>query len=479
MRHRTPRRRSPCAHPRHVSAGVLEDIGVQFLNDEALDYLKKAGCMVDGQNVRIDGYLVAEMLALAPAEFEVVPRNEQRRITIGGKHFLYSSVASAPNVSDLDGGRRVGSRHDFQNFLCLTQYFNCLHFVSGYPVEPLDLHPSIRHLDCLYDILTLTDKAVHGYSLGTERIEDSMEMVRLAGGLSEAEFTATPCMFTNINSTSPLKHDWAMLDGAMRCARRGQAVIITPFTLSGAMAPATIAGALVQQNAEFLAGLTLLQLVRPQTPVVYGAFTSNVDLKSGAPAFGTPEYTRAMQISGQLARHYNLPWRGSVASAANCPDGQAVWESLASLNAVSSGHCNMIYHGAGWLEGGLCASYEKFIMDCEILQQMIYLNRPLDLSEDALAFDAIKEVGAGSHFFGAEHTMRRFKDAFYAPFLSDWRNFEAWHEDGAKHVETRANTIMKAILAEYQPPPIDPANHEALADFVARRKAEGGVPTDF
>ena len=462
-----------------TSMRVLEEIGVEFLNDEALDYLKKAGCKVDGENVRIDRGLVAEILPLAPAEFEVIPRNEKRRVTLGGKNFLYSSVASAPNVSDLDRGRRVGSRHDFQNFLRLTQYFNCMHFVSGYPVEPLDLHPSIRHLDCLYDMLTLTDKTVHGYSLGTARIEDSMEMVRLAGGFSEAEFAATPRMFTNINSTSPLKHDWAMLDGAMRCARRGQAVIITPFTLSGAMAPATIAGALVQQNAEFLAGLTLLQLVRPETPVVYGAFTSNVDLKSGAPAFGTPEYTRAMQISGQLARRYNLPWRGSVASAANCPDGQAVWESLASLHAVSSGHCNMIYHGAGWLEGGLCASYEKFIMDCEMLQQIIYLNHPLDLSDDALAFDAIQEVGAGSHFFGAEHTIRRFRDAFYAPFLSDWRNFETWHEDGAKHVATRANATMKAILNEYQPPPIDAANHEALADFVARRKAEGGVATDF
>ena len=462
-----------------TSMRVLEEIGVEFLNDEALDYLKKAGCKIKGQNVRIDRGLVAEILPLAPSEFEVIPRNDKRRVTLGGKNFLHSSVASAPNVSDIEGGRRVGARHDFQNFLRLTQYFNCLHFVSGYPVEPLDLHPSIRHLDCLYDMLTLTDKTVHGYSLGSERIEDSMEMVRLAGGFSEAEFTATPRMFTNINSTSPLKHDWAMLDGAMRCARRGQAVIITPFTLSGAMAPATIAGALVQQNAEFLAGLTLLQLVRPETPVVYGAFTSNVDLKSGAPAFGTPEYTRAMQISGQLARRYNLPWRGSVASAANCPDGQAVWESLASLNAVSSGHCNMIYHSAGWLEGGLCASYEKFIMDCEMLQQIIYLNRPLDLSDDALGFDAIKEVGAGSHFFGAEHTIRRFRDAFYAPFLSDWRNFETWHEDGAKHVATRANATMKAILNEYQPPPIDAANHEALADFVARRKAEGGVATDF
>ncbi|MGB2304204.1 MAG: trimethylamine methyltransferase family protein, partial [Candidatus Puniceispirillales bacterium] len=217
----------------------------------------------------------------------------------------------------------------------------------------------------------------------------------------------------------------------------------------------------------------------PHAPVVYGAFTSNVDMKTGAPAFGTPEYTRAMQISGQLARRYGLPWRGSVACAANYPDGQAVWESMASLNAISSGHCNMIYHGAGWLEGGLCASFEKLIMDCEMLQQMIYVNRAIDLSDDALAFEAIKEVGPGSHFFGAEHTQRRFKDAFYSPFLSDWRNYESWEEAGSITTEKRANAIMKNILAEFTPPPMDTAIHDELLDFVNRRKAEGGVPTDF
>jgi len=464
-----------------TSLQVLEEIGILFLNSEARSVLKAAGCEVDDvtENVRMDRALVLDAIKKAPSMFTVTPRNPARRIHLGGRHFAYSTVASAPNVSDLDGGRRVGTRTDFRNLLKLNQFFNCLHFVAGYPVEPIDIHASVRHLDALYDMLTLTDKVVHAYSLGPERIEDGMEMVRIACGLTGAEFEQSPRMFTNINSSSPLKHDWPMLDGAMRAARRGQVVVVSPFTLSGAMAPATVVGALVQQNAEFLAALVLLQAVRPGTPVVYGAFTSNVDMKTGAPAFGTPEYTRAMQISGQLARKYELPWRGSNANAANFPDGQSVWESVQSLNGVSSGHCNMVYHAAGWLEGGLCASFEKLIMDCEILQQFIYLNRPLDISEDAMAFEAIREVGPGSHFFAAEHTQRRFKNAFYAPFLSDWRNFEAWEEDGALRVEERANRIMKSILKEFTPPHLDESIKEELRDFVARRKEEGGAPTDF
>ena len=328
-------------------------------------------------------------------------------------------------------------------------------------------------------MLTLTDKVIHAYSLGPERIEDGMEMVRIGGGLTAEEFEASPHMFTNINSSSPLKHDWPMLDGAMRAARRGQVVVVSPFTLSGAMAPATVLGAVAQQNAEFLAALVLLQAVREGAPVVYGAFTSNVDMKSGSPAFGTPEYVRAMQISGQLARRYGLPWRGSNANAANYPDGQAVWESVQSLNAVSSGHCNMVYHAAGWLEAGLTASFEKVIMDCEVIQQHIYLNQPLDASEDALAFDALKEVGPGSHFFAADHTQRRFKDAFYSPFLSDWRNFETWEEAGGLRIEQKANAVLKSILAEYTPPPIEESIHEELVAFMEKRREEGGAPTDF
>ncbi|MGB2304510.1 MAG: trimethylamine methyltransferase family protein, partial [Candidatus Puniceispirillales bacterium] len=269
-----------------TSMRVLEEIGIVFLNEEALDILSKAGCDVDvaNQNVRMDRALVMEMVHRAPSQFTITPRNPDRALTIGGNNMVYSTVASAPNVSDLDHGRRVGSRPDFQNMIRLNQYFNCLHFIAGYPVEPVDIHASIRHLDCLYDMLTLSDKVVHAYSLGSGRIEDGMEMIRIAAGLTETEFQSKPHMLTNINSTSPLKHDWPMLDGAMRCARRGQAVIISPFTLSGAMAPATVAGAVVQQNAEFLAGLVLMQLVNPHAPVVYGAFTSNVDMKSGAPA---------------------------------------------------------------------------------------------------------------------------------------------------------------------------------------------------
>ena len=463
------------------SLRILEEIGIVFLNEEARGVLRELGCEVDDgtENVRFDRAMVLEAVKTAPPSFTITPRNPERRIVVGDGHFVFSCVASTPNVSDLDRGRRVGNRDDYQNLLRLTQYFNCLHFNAGYPVEPVDIHPSIRHLDCIYDMVTLTDKVVHAYSLGSERMEDAMDMVRIAAGLTEKEFQATPRMFTNINSTSPLKHDWPMLDGAMRATRRGQVVVVSPFTLSGAMAPATVVGAVSQQNAEFLAALVLLQAIRPGAPVVYGAFTSNVDMKTGAPAFGTPEYTRAMQISGQLARRYDLPWRGSNANAANYPDGQSVWESVQSLNAIADGHCNFVYHAAGWLEGGLCASYEKLVMDCEMLQQLAYVNQPLDTSEDALAFEAIREVGPGSHFFGAEHTKRRFKDAFYSPFLSDWRNFETWQESGSKRVEERANMLVKAILGEYTPPAIDPAVDEELRAFVERRKAEGGAPTDF
>ena len=461
-----------------TSLKVLEEIGILFLNEDAIAILDDLGCSIDHdtQNVRFDRELVLDAIAKAPAEFTITP---DREIIIGGKHMTYSAVASAPNVSDLDGGRRVGTRPDYQNLLKLNQYFNCLHFVAGYPVEPVDLHASTRHLDALYDMLTLTDKVIHAYSLGPERIEDGMEMVRIAGGLTEAEFTAKPHMFTNINSSSPLKHDWPMLDGAMRAVKRGQAVVVSPFTLSGAMAPATVVGALVQQNAEFLAALVLLQAIRPGAEVVYGAFTSNVDMKSGAPAFGTPEYIRAMQISGQLARKYNLPWRGSNANAANYPDDQAVWESAASINAINAGHCNMVYHAAGWMEGGLCASFEKLVMDCEMLQQNIYLNKPFDVSDDAFAFDAIREVGPGSHYFGADHTQRRFKTAFYAPFMSDWRNYESWEETGSVKTEERANRMVKAILDDYQKPAMDEGHHEALLAFIEKRRQEGGAPTDF
>ena len=460
---------------------VLEEIGIEFLNDEARGVLKSAGCTTSpgSTNVRMDRDLVMEKVGLAPSQFTITPRNPEREVVIGGRHMVFLNVSSPPNCSDLDRGRRVGDRESYRDLLKLTQYFNCLHMAGGYPVEPVDLHPALRHLDCLYDKLTLTDKVAHAYALGTARVEDVMEMVRIAGGLTHEEFDASPRMYTNINSSSPLKHDWPMLDGAMRLARRGQPTIVTPFTLAGAMAPVPLAGAVTQFVAEGLSAIVLLQCVKPGVPCAIGSFTSNVDMRTGSPAFGTPEYMRATQISGQMARFYGLPLRASNACAANCPDAQAAWESAFSLWAAVAAGVNVVYHAAGWLEGGLCASYEKFVMDCETLQQIIAYLRPVPVTADDIAVEAIREVGPTGHFFGCQHTQDRYESAFYAPFLSDWSNFESWEERGSVDTVRRANAVWKKILAEFEAPPMDEAVHEELVAFVERRKREGGAPTDF
>jgi len=458
---------------------VLEEIGLDFLNEDALAILKAEGCDVRDQRVRMGRDFVMEKIALCPSAFTITPRDPARAIEIGGAKMVFGNVSSPPNVMDLERGKRPGDRESFRDLLKLSHAFNCIHFVGGYPVEPVDLHPSTRHLDALFDKLTLTDKVVHAYCLGPERVEDVIEMARIASGLDREAFEAKPRLYTNINASSPLKHDWPMLDGAMRFARRGQPVVVTPFTLAGAMAPVTLAGAVTQSVAEGLAAIALLQCIRPGLACVLGSFTSNVDMKSGAPAFGTPDYMRATQMSGQMARFYGLPLRASNACAANAPDGQAMWESAFSLWACVSGRANMVYHGAGWLEGGLIASYEKFVMDCELLQQMQAYMKPVAAGPDEIAFDAIAEVGPHGHFFGVGHTQDRYQDAFYRPFLSDWRNYEAWAEGGAVWTAERARRLWKAILAEFEPPPMDEAVRDELAAFVERRKREGGAPTDF
>ena len=462
---------------------ILEEIGIEFLNHEALDILRKSGgCIIDGENVRMERDFVMEQIALAPSQFDIMPRNPDRKITIGGKNILFGNVSSPPAYWDMELGKKVpGTREMCRNLLKLTQYFNCIHFAGGYPVEPQDLHASVRHLDVLYDKLTLTDKAMHAYSLGKERVEDVMEMVRIAGGLTHDEFDAQPRMYTNINSTSPLKHDIPMLDGWMRLARRGQGLVVTPFTLAGAMAPVTMAGAVAQSLAEALCAVVLAQIVRPGTPVAIGTFTSNVDMKSGAPAFGTPEYMRATQMTGQMARFYGLPLRSSGVCAANVPDGQAMWETSNSLWAAVQSGTNLVYHAAGWLEGGLIASPEKFIMDCEVVQQIQRYMEPqiTATTPDDIALDAIKAVGNDGHFFGIQHTQDRYTTAFYQPFLSDWKNFEAWEAAGAVWTPERAHGVFKDIISSFEEPPMDDAIREELADFVARRKSEGGAPTDF
>ncbi|MEO0830450.1 MAG: trimethylamine methyltransferase family protein, partial [Pseudomonadota bacterium] len=362
---------------------VLEDLGVVFLNEEALDLFRQAGCKVEGQTVRMERDWVTEMVSRAPSEFTLTPRNPDRVLQVGGRTMLFGNVSSPPNYWDFETGKVPGTRAQSQDLLKLTQYFNCIHFAGGYPVEAVDVHASVRHLDVVYDKLTLTDKVMHAYSLGKERIEDVMEMVRIAGSLSEEDFEATPRMYTNINSTSPLKHDHPMIDGCLRMIRRGQAVAVTPFTLAGAMAPVTMAGAVTLSIAEALSAIALFQWVRPGCACIIGTFTSNVDMKSGAPAFGTPEYMRATQMTGQMARYYGLPLRSSGSCAANVPDGQAMWETSNALWAAVQSGTHMVYHAAGWLEGGLIASPAKFVMDCELLQMIqryfepvVYATRP-------------------------------------------------------------------------------------------------------
>ncbi len=460
---------------------ILEEIGVEFLNDEGRDILRRAGCSVEGDNVRMGRDFVMEMLGHAPAEFSITPRNPDRKIHIGGRTMLFGNVSSPPNFWSLDTGKVPGTREQCADLLKLTQYFNCIHFAGGYPVEPVDIHASVRHLDVLFDKLTLTDKAMHAYSLGAERVEDVMEMVRIASGLSHDEFDAAPRMYTNINSTSPLKHDQPMIDGCLRLIRRGQAVVVTPFTLAGAMAPVTMAGAVAQSIAEALCSIALFQYETPGCACAIGTFTSNVDMRSGAPAFGTPEYMRATQMTGQMARFYGLPMRASGVCAANVPDGQAMWETSNSLwSAVQSG-TNMVYHAAGWLEGGLIASPEKFVMDCEVIQMIQRYFEPeiWATGADEIGLEAIRQVGHSGHFFGVEHTQERYETAFYQPFVSDWRNYEAWSLGGEVWTAERANRIYKEIIARFEPPAMDAGIRDELADFVARRKSEGGAPTDF
>ena len=464
-----------------TSLTILEEIGMDFLNDEARGLLKRAGADVDthSQRVRFDRALIETAIESCPAEFVLHARNPAHNVKFGGDWVAFAQMASAPNCSDTDKGRRPGNQEDFRNLVKLGQSFNILHLSGGYPVEPVDLHSSVRHLDCLSDFVKLGDKAFHAYSLGRGRILDGIEIARIGRGVSHEQLERETSLLTIINSSSPLRLDDPMLQGIMEMSARNQLVVMTPFTLAGAMAPVTIVGAVAQQNAEALAGMAFTQIVRKGAPVAYGGFTSNVDMKSGAPAFGTPEYMKAQILGGQLARRYHVPYRTSNVCAANTVDAQAAYESVFSLWGAMMGGGNFIKHAAGWLEGGLTCSFEKTILDIDLLQMVAEFMDPLVVNDDTLAMEAIRDVGPGGHYFGTPHTQARYRDAFYAPLLSDWRNFESWQEAGSPTAMDKANGLWKEMLAAYEPPPIDPAVVEELDAYVAMRKAEGGFKTDF
>ena len=464
-----------------ASLRVLETTGIAVLHDEARRRLLEVGATpgAEAARVRFDPALVESLIATAPGTFTLHARNPAHDVVIGGDLMAFCMMASAPNASCADRGRRTGNRADYRNFLKLAQVHDVLHMTGGYPCEPVDVHASVRHLECVRDMITLTDKVHSIYSLGAERVRDGIEMTRIARGLTAEELREQPSLWTVINTNSPLQLDAPMMQGILEMSAMGQPVVVTPFTLAGAMAPVTIAGALVLQNAEALAAVAFSQVVRPGAPVAYGGFTSNVDMRSGSPAFGTPEYMKAQLVGGQLARRYGLPYRTSNVCAANAVDPQAAYESVFSLWGAIDGGANILKHGAGWLEGGLCCSYEKTMLDIELLEMVVEFLAPLDVSDDALALEAIADVGPGGHFFGAAHTRSRYRDAFHAPTLSDWRNFETWTEAGSPTTVEHANRLWKRRLADYEPPPLDPTVRDELDDFVARRTAEGGAPTDF
>jgi trimethylamine---corrinoid protein Co-methyltransferase len=459
-----------------TSLRILENLGMEVMSSRALAVLKAGGADVDGASriVRLDRGLVDAALKSAPASFTLTPRNPAKRLTFGGSRIHFGLVAGPPNVHDCERGRRPGNYQDYCDFIRLAQHFNAVHLIGNQVCAPIELPATTRHLDTYRANLKYSDQVFHCTAIGSGRALDGIRMMAIARGLDLEQIAASPGVVTIISVNSPRRFDEAMSEGLLAMAEHGQAVVVTPFTLMGAMAPVSLAAALAQQNAEALFGVVLAQMVRPGTPVMYGAFTSNVDMRSGAPAFGTPENAKANIASGQLARRYRLPYRTSNASASNAADAQGAYETQMSLWGAILGHGNLVYHAAGWQEGGLTASFEKFVLDVEMLQMMIEFLKPIVVNERELGFEAIEGVPTGGHFFGEPHTMERYEHAFYRPMVSNWQNYENWQLGGAKDATQRATEIWKQALKEYEEPAMDPAVHEALDAYVAKRRAEIG-----
>lgn len=455
-----------------ASLAILENLGIEVMGEDVQALFRDAGAKVDAGTgiVRLDRGLVEQALSSAPSGFTLTPRNPDRAITVGGNRVNFGFVSGAPNVHDRVKGRRAGNMADFETLMKFAQSFNCVHFMGNQVAPPIELPPNNRHLDTYRAALTLTDKVISGVPIGGGRIRDLIEMVAIVRGTTAEALEGDPSVIGNININSPRKLDLEMAHGAMMLARHNQATIVTPFTLMGAMTPVTMAAALAQQNAEALLGITLTQLVRPGAPVVYGAFTSNVDMRSGAPTFGTPENAKANLAGAQFARRYGLPHRTSACNASNTVDAQAAYETEMALTGAVFGHGNLIYHAVGWLEGGLVASFEKIILDVELVQHMMGLLSPIDTSPDALAVDAIAATPPGGHFFGSPHTMARYETAFYQPLLSDWRNSQAWEEAGAQTATDRATALWQQVLNDYEEPELAEDRREALDDFIRRRR---------
>ncbi len=452
---------------------ILEEIGIDFLHPRARDLLSEAGMKVEDNRVRFDRGWVLEMVATTPPTFEYQARNPQRTVTIGGDNMVNAPVYGPPFITDLERGRRGATIEDFNNFDKLAQAVDQIHCAGGTTVEPEDLPLSSRHLDMVYSHIRWTDKPFMGSVISTENARDTVEMASILFGGRES-IEKNPAILSLINVNSPLRYDDRMLGALIEYSEARQPVIVTPFLMAGAMSPMGLAGTVAQQTAEALAGIALVQLIRPGTPSVYGSFLTNTDMQSGSPAFGTPESAMGILASAQMARHYNLPFRGGGAlTSSKVPDAQAAYESMMCMWPTVLGRVNFVLHAAGWLESALLASYEKFVIDVEALRMFEWiLQKGLPVDEEGMAMDALREVGPGGHFLGAEHTLRHYRTGFYRPSISSTDNFDRWNRLGARSADKVAAERWKKLLEEYPDPGIDPGVDEQLKEFITRRKKE-------
>jgi trimethylamine---corrinoid protein Co-methyltransferase len=453
---------------------LLEEAGLEIRSSAARAVYAKAGAIVDeeSQIVRLGRDSAAHHLALAPERFVLHARNPAREMHVGGNVVNFGPVNGAPNLRDLERGRRYGDLEGFCDILKIANGLGVLHWQGGVVVEPVDIPVPVRHLDMYRAHIELCDIVWAARGVGGVQAQDALALSAIEHGCSPEDLAVRPTLMTVTNVNSPRRVDEEILDNIMIMARHGQCVVITPFTLMGAMAPVTLAGALVQQTAEAIGIIALCQIIRPGSPCVMGGFTSNVDMRTGSPAFGTPEYVHAALATGQIGRRLAIPVRTSAVNASPTVDAQATWETAFSLWAAIMSHSHLINHAAGWLEGGLSASLAKIVVDAELLRGWAAILKPVAFGDDEIALDAIRAIAPGGHFFGSPHTLARYEHAFYRPLLADWSSYENWRDAGERTATERALPIWQRIRDRYVAPELDPAVSEAVAAYVARRRAE-------
>ena len=452
---------------------IVSEIGVEFVSDRALELFRQAGQKVEDQCVIFDPDFVLEQVAKAPRAFDVQARNPAHTVHIGDDAMVFGSVYGPPFVREGDV-RRDAHLSDFHSFAKLAQSFPAIDSAGGVVCEPEDAPLDSRHLDMTYALQTLTDKIYMGNVVSGENARDTLAMTEILFGGREA-VEATPATISLINCNSPLRWDERMLEAQFEYSAANQPVVLTPFLLMGAMSPVSIPATLAQQMAEALTGIALSQLIRPGAPVIFGSFLSNIDMQSGSPCFGTPESAIGLLCTGQIARRFGLPVRsGGGLTSSQTPDAQAGYESLMTMLPTFLAGINWIMHSAGWLEGGLVASYEKYVLDVQVLEMLQHEFTPLEIDEASLAFGAHDEVRHGGHFLGAAHTMERFRTCFYRPFVNSSDNYDRWMRGGAKDAAARAADVARKRIDEYEAPPLDEAIREELAAYVTRRRRELG-----